>query len=253
MNSVWAYQHGRRCLLPVRDRGRHESAARPPGKSSRGMHEHDSRGTHGAGQGRVLRGQHVHVPHHGLPAAVRRADEPGGRAARRAAGRVAHRPGRQPAHSRPGRRGRHAQHAGLLAGEQRQPHPARPEEILEGRARRRRARRRPPGGNGAGQPQVDVQRPLADAGGTGLAPVPQRGRTGGAAHLRQARVRRHLLRPVLAYRAGRQEVPERSLRRQRQRQPLQGLLRGRGMRDPAIPGRSRRRRQRAAVLQGRRR
>ena len=176
-----------------------------------------------------------------------------GRAARRAAGSVAHRPGRQRAHSRPGRRARPAQHAGLLAGEQREPHPERPEEVVEGRTRRRRARRRPPGRNGAGQPQVDVQRPLADAGGAGLAAVAQRGHTGGAAHLRQARVRRHLLRPVLPDRAGRQEVPEGPLRRQRPRQPVQGLLRGRGLRDPAIPDRSRRRRQRAPVLQGRRR
>jgi hypothetical protein len=51
----------------------------------------------------------------------------------------------------------------------------------------------------ARQSQIHVQRPLADAGGAGLAPTAQRGHTGGAAHLRQARVRRYLLRPVLAH------------------------------------------------------
>ena len=175
------------------------------------------------------------------------------RAARRAAGGVAHRPGRQPAHSRPGRRAAScsARRASRWSnsGNRTLHAPKRSWKVEPWR----RARRRPPGRNGARQPQVDVQRSLADAGGAGLAPVPQRGHTGGAAHLRQARVRRHLLRPVLRDRAGRQEVPEGSLRRQRPRQPVQGLLRGRGLRDPGIPDRSRRRRQRAAVLQGRRR
>ena len=177
----------------------------------------------------------------------------GGRAARRTAGCVAYRPGRQPAHSRPGRRGRRVQHAGLLAREQRQPHPARPEEIMEDHPRARRRRRRSPCRNGVHQSQVDVQRSFADAGGARLASFPPRRRACGAAHLREARIRRDLLRPVLRYRAGRQEIPEGSLRRQRPRQPLQGLLRGRRMRDPGTPDRSRRRRQRAAVLPGRRR
>ena len=92
----------------------------------------DERGsTHRAGQGRVLCHHHAHVPHHGLPAAARCADATHGRAARRAAGCVAYRPGRRPAHPRPRRPGRHVQHAGLQRGEQRQPYPARPEEIME--------------------------------------------------------------------------------------------------------------------------
>ena len=57
----------------------------------------------------------------------------------------------------------------------------------------------------------------------------------------KARLRRDLLRPVLRYRAGRQEVPDGSLRRQPSRQPVQGLLRGRRMRHPGTPNRRRRR------------
>ena len=196
---------------------------------------------HSARQGRVLFRRHVHVPHHGLPAAARCADAAGGSAAGRAAGCVAHRPGQQSAHSRPGRRRRRVQHAGLLPGQQRQPDPARPEEIMENHPRARRRRRRSPRRDDAGQPQVDVQRSVADAGGAGLASFRPGWRACGAAHLREARIRRDLLRPVLRYRAGRQEVPEGSLRRQRPRQPLQGLLRGRRMRDPGTPRRSRRR------------
>ena len=105
-----------------------------------------------------------------------------------------------------------------------------------GRARRRRS----PGRDDDHQSQVDVQRSVADAGGTGLAAVPARGRSRGPAHLCEARIRRHLLRAVLRHRAGGQEVPEGSLRRQSPRQSLQGLLRGRRMRHPGTPRRRRR-------------
>ena len=62
----------------------------------------------------------------------------GGSAAGRAAGCVAYRPGQQPAHSRPGRRRRRVQHPELLPHQQRQPDPARPEEIMEDHPRARR-------------------------------------------------------------------------------------------------------------------
>ena len=69
------------------------------------------------------------------------------------------------------------------------------------------------------------------------------------AHLRQARDQRPLHGPVLPRRAGRQAVPQGSLRQQRRRQPLQGLLRRHRLRDARAPGRRRRRRQRPPVLQ----
>ena len=140
----------------------------------------------------------------------------------------------------PRRRGRRVQHAELFRRQQRQQDPAHAEEVMEDRPGGRARRRRSPGRDDDHQPQVDVQRPVADAGGAGLAAVRARGHSRGAAHLCQARVRRDLLRAVLRHRAGGQEVPEGSLRRQSPRQSLQGLLRGRRMRHPGTPHRRRR-------------
>ena len=82
-----------------------------------GCNQRDRR--HSYCQGPILRCGDVRLPHHGLPAAARCGGAPGGRAARRPAGCLAYRSGRCPAHSRPRRRGRVAEHAGLLAHEQR--------------------------------------------------------------------------------------------------------------------------------------
>ena len=192
-----------------------------------------------AGEAGVLRRGHVHVPCHGVPSGTRCPDRAAEAWPRRQARRVADRSGRPPARSGPRRRRCPVQHRGLRAQKQREPYVARTEAVLEDNSRCRRTGQ-PAGRNDPDQSQGDVQRSIADARSAGLAPVRPGQYSRATAYVREAGLRHKIQGPLFGHRARRQEVLERSFRRELPGKPLQDRLsRHRGC-VSGIPDRARR-------------